>query len=134
MPDSSIRAVLRAPGSRASTRRRSRVPLPFVDPRIDPEPSADERVTLTGFLDWYRLTMVTKIDGLTDEQARTRFVGSDTSLLGLIRHLTEVERELVPAGACGARGRTAACITRMRIPTVTSIPARLDHRRGRRDL
>ena len=63
-----------------------------VDPRIDPEPSADERVTLTGFLDWYRATILMKIDGLTDEQARTRFVGSDTSLLGLVRHLTEVER------------------------------------------
>ena len=49
-------------------------------------------MTLTGFLDWYRLTMVMKISGLTDEQARTRFVGSDTNLLGLVRHLTEVER------------------------------------------
>jgi uncharacterized damage-inducible protein DinB len=66
--------------------------LPLVDPRIDPEPSADERVTLNGFLDYQRGTMITKIDGLTDEQARTRFVGSDTTLLGLVRHLTEVER------------------------------------------
>jgi uncharacterized damage-inducible protein DinB len=63
-----------------------------MQPRIDPEPSADERVTLTGFLDWYRATIVSKIDGLTDEQARTRYVPSDTSLLGLVRHLTEVER------------------------------------------
>jgi len=63
-----------------------------MQPRTDPEPSADERVTLTGFLDWYRATIILKIDGLTDEQARTRFVGSDTSLLGLVRHLTEVER------------------------------------------
>jgi uncharacterized damage-inducible protein DinB len=63
-----------------------------MQPRIDPEPSADERVTLTGFLDWYRATMVMKIDGVTDEQARTRYVPSDTSLLGLVRHLTEVER------------------------------------------
>jgi uncharacterized damage-inducible protein DinB len=63
-----------------------------MQPRIDPEPSADERVTLTGFLDWYRATILQKIDGLTDEQARTRYVPSDTSLLGLVRHLTEVER------------------------------------------
>jgi uncharacterized damage-inducible protein DinB len=63
-----------------------------MQPRIDPEPSADERVTLTGFLDWYRATMILKIDGVTDEQARTRYVPSDTSLLGLVRHLTEVER------------------------------------------
>lgn len=84
--------MLQAPGSRASTRRRARVPLPLVDPRIDPEPSADERVTLNGFLDYQRGTMITKIDGLTDEQARTRYVGSDTTLLGLVRHLAEVER------------------------------------------
>jgi uncharacterized damage-inducible protein DinB len=63
-----------------------------VEPRTEPEPSADERVTLVGFLDYYRATILTKIDGLTDEQARTRFVGSDTSLLGLVRHLSEVER------------------------------------------
>jgi uncharacterized damage-inducible protein DinB len=63
-----------------------------MQPRIDPEPSADERVTLTGFLDWYRATIAQKIDGVTDEQARTRYVPSDTSLLGLVRHLTEVER------------------------------------------
>jgi uncharacterized damage-inducible protein DinB len=63
-----------------------------VEPRTDPEPSADERVTLTGFLDYYRATILTKIDGLTDEQARTRFVGSDTTLLGIVRHLAEVER------------------------------------------
>ena len=86
------RSVAGAPTNRASTRGRTRVPLPIVDPRTDPEPGADERVTLNGFLDWYRATIVMKIDGLTDEQARTRFVGSDTSLLGLVRHLTEVER------------------------------------------
>ena len=44
---------------------------------MDPEPSADERVTLNGFLDWYRLTMVMKIDGsdqrpLTDNRWGTR--------------------------------------------------------------
>ena len=85
-------AVLQGPRVRASTCRLAVVPLRAVDPRVDPEPSADERVTLNGFLDYYRATILTKIDGLTDEQARTRFVGSDTTLLGLVRHLTEVER------------------------------------------
>src|SRR4051812_19123513 len=60
--------------------------------RAEPEPSADERITLTEFLDYYRSTMVVKLDGLTDEQARVRLVGTDTNLLGLVRHLTEVER------------------------------------------
>jgi uncharacterized damage-inducible protein DinB len=85
-------AVLQGPRFRASTGGPARVALPVLDPRIDPEPSADERVTLNGFLDYYRATILTKIDGLTDEQARTRFVDSDTTLLGLVRHLTEVER------------------------------------------
>jgi len=66
--------------------------LPTMDPRVDPEPSADERVTLNGFLDYYRATILSKIDGLTDDQARTRFVESDTSLIGIVRHLSEVER------------------------------------------
>jgi uncharacterized damage-inducible protein DinB len=63
-----------------------------MDPRVDPEPNAGERITLTEFLDWYRQTMAVKVDGLTDEQARAKLVGTDTNLLGLIRHLTEVER------------------------------------------
>jgi uncharacterized damage-inducible protein DinB len=84
--------VLQGTRVRASTCGLTVVPLRSVDPRIDPEPSADERVTLNGFLDYYRATILTKIDGLTDEQARTRFVGSDTTLLGLVRHLAEVER------------------------------------------
>jgi uncharacterized damage-inducible protein DinB len=63
-----------------------------MDPRVDPQPRADERIMLTEFLDWYRLTMAVKVDGLTDEQARAKLVGTDTNLLGLIRHLTDVER------------------------------------------
>jgi uncharacterized damage-inducible protein DinB len=63
-----------------------------MDPRVDPQPSADERITLTEFLDWYRQTMAVKVDGLTDDEARVKLVGSDTNLLGLIRHLTDVER------------------------------------------
>lgn len=63
-----------------------------MDPRVDPEPSAGERITLTEFLDWYRLTMVLKLQGLTDDEARAKLVGSDTTLLGLVRHLTDVER------------------------------------------
>jgi uncharacterized damage-inducible protein DinB len=63
-----------------------------MDPRVDPEPSAGERITLTEFLDWYRETMVLKLQGLTDEEARAKLVGSDTNLLGLVRHLTDVER------------------------------------------
>ena len=45
-------------------------------------------------LDWYRATLLSKAGGLTDDQAREAAVApSDLNLLGLIRHLTEVERE-----------------------------------------
>jgi uncharacterized damage-inducible protein DinB len=62
------------------------------DPRIDPAPAADERTMLTEFLDWYRLTFEVKCDGLTDAQARATIPPSDLSLMGIVRHLTEVER------------------------------------------
>ncbi len=61
--------------------------------RIDPETATDERTTLTQFVDYFRETVLLKVDGLTDEQARTAGVPpSDLNLLGLVRHLADVER------------------------------------------
>ncbi len=61
--------------------------------RIEPPHQADERTTLTAFLDWQRDTLMWKCEGLTDAQLRERAVPpSSLSLLGLVRHLTEVER------------------------------------------
>jgi uncharacterized damage-inducible protein DinB len=61
--------------------------------RIDPSVAADERTTLLAFLDWYRATLLLKADGLTDEQARTTSVAPSTlNLMGLVRHMAEVER------------------------------------------
>jgi uncharacterized damage-inducible protein DinB len=62
------------------------------DPRTDPQPDADERTTLTEFLDWYRLALVLKVSGVTEEQARARHVSSNTTIVGLVRHCAEVER------------------------------------------
>lgn len=54
---------------------------------------ADERTTLMAFLDWQRTTLQRKCDGLTPEQLRRRGVPPSTlSLLGLVRHMAEVER------------------------------------------
>ncbi len=54
---------------------------------------ADERTTLTGFLDFQRATLERKCDGLTDDQLRERAVPpSQLSLLGIVRHMAEVER------------------------------------------
>ncbi|MCU1429390.1 MAG: Mini-circle protein [Actinomycetia bacterium] len=60
--------------------------------RIEPQPSADERTTLVEFLDWYRATIETKLEGLDDEQARIPIPPSDMTLIGIVRHLAEVER------------------------------------------
>jgi hypothetical protein len=54
---------------------------------------ADERTTLTGFLDFQRATLAVKCEGLTDDQLRQQAVPpSRLSLLGLVRHMAEVER------------------------------------------
>ena len=61
--------------------------------RIDPGSTADERTTLRGFLDYHRQTLLWKCDGLSAEQLRLRSVPPSTmSLLGLVRHLADVER------------------------------------------
>jgi uncharacterized damage-inducible protein DinB len=63
------------------------------DQRIEPPRIADERTTLTGFLQYQRETLAMKCAGLTGEQLRERAVPpSDLSLLGLVRHMAEVER------------------------------------------
>ncbi|GAA0961000.1 DinB family protein [Actinocorallia libanotica] len=55
--------------------------------------AADERSTLVGFLEFQRDTLALKCAGLTDEQLRRKEIPpSDLSLLGLVRHLAEVER------------------------------------------
>ena len=48
---------------------------------------------LQAFLDWHRATLLHKCAGLTGEQLAERAVPpSDLSLLGLVRHMTRVER------------------------------------------
>jgi uncharacterized damage-inducible protein DinB len=60
--------------------------------RPEPPLTADERATLVGFLDYHRATLEWKCDGLTPEQLAARAVPPSTmSLLGLVRHLAEVE-------------------------------------------
>jgi uncharacterized damage-inducible protein DinB len=65
----------------------------MADPRVDPPLEADERTTLTAFLDFNRDTLARKCEGLTDDQLRERAVPpSDLSLLGIVRHMADVER------------------------------------------
>ena len=61
--------------------------------RVDPPYLADERTLLEAWLDFHRATLLWKCSGLDAAQLRRRSVApSSMSLLGLIRHLTEVER------------------------------------------
>jgi uncharacterized damage-inducible protein DinB len=64
-----------------------------VAPRADPPWTAAERIALQGWLDYHRATLLTKCTGLDGEQLATRAVEpSSLSLLGLVRHMTDVER------------------------------------------
>ena len=55
--------------------------------------TADERTTLLTFLAWQRATLGRKCEGLTREQLRARSAPPSTlSLIGLVRHLADVER------------------------------------------
>jgi Protein of unknown function (DUF664) len=59
----------------------------------EPPRGADERALLDGWLDHYRLAVVRKCSGLSDEQLAARSCPPSTmSLAGLVRHLTEMER------------------------------------------
>lgn len=58
----------------------------------DPPTSADERTTLLAVLDWHRVALLRKVDGLDREALTRRLVPSETTLLGLVKHLAYVER------------------------------------------
>ncbi|WP_329062603.1 DinB family protein [Amycolatopsis sp. NBC_01480] len=61
--------------------------------RIGPPTTAGEREMLRAFLDYHRATLAMKCDGLSDEDLRRQSMPPSTlSLLGLVRHLAEVER------------------------------------------
>jgi uncharacterized damage-inducible protein DinB len=61
--------------------------------RIDPPLVADERTMLETWLDYHRATLLMKCAGLSDAQLKLRSAEPSTlSLLGLLRHMTEVER------------------------------------------
>jgi hypothetical protein len=59
-------------------------------------PTGDERAVLDAFLDFHRGVVTTKAAGLDEDAARRRLVPSQTTLAGLIKHLTVVEREWFP--------------------------------------
>jgi hypothetical protein len=62
-------------------------------PRRDEPFVGGERAILEGFLEWHRASLLARCSGLTGQQLAERAVPpSNLSLLGLVRHLTDVER------------------------------------------
>jgi uncharacterized damage-inducible protein DinB len=58
----------------------------------DTSTTAGEREQIESFVHDARMEVVGLLDGVTDEQARRRLVPSRTTLLGLVKHATFVER------------------------------------------
>ena len=85
------------------------------DPPLAPDElvsTGGEREVLEAFLDLYRAVVTRKLAGLSDAQIRQRHVSSQTTLGGLISHLTAVDTaETLLAGyerACAASRRAAS--------------------------
>ncbi|MBN6038242.1 DinB family protein [Amycolatopsis sp. 195334CR] len=57
-----------------------------------PRTGPGEKEVLAGFLDYLRASVAAKAEGVPEPQVRTRGVPSGTNLLGLVKHLTHVER------------------------------------------
>jgi hypothetical protein len=55
-------------------------------------PLDDERTQLEAFIEEYRVGIEKTLDGLTEEQARRSLVPSATTLLGLVKHVTWMQR------------------------------------------
>ncbi|GAA4537032.1 DinB family protein [Amycolatopsis samaneae] len=71
-----------------STTRRKRRDTP------PPRTASSETAVLRGFLDYLRTSIAAKVEDAPEPQVRTAAVPSGTNLLGLLNHLTHVERAL----------------------------------------
>lgn len=74
---------------------------------------------ILGFLDYYRETIVRKIEGLTEEQARWKPAPTANSLLNIVYHLAGVERGWFQSAIAGLG------ITRDRDTEFTDLPAEI---------
>ena len=86
----------------------------WVDPGADPRDTgtelADERATLNEYLRAYRLTLEMKCADLDAEQLARRSVPPSTmSLLGLVRHMADVERNWFRRVLAGQDAPTLYC-------------------------
>nr|WP_091463329.1 DinB family protein [Micromonospora inyonensis] len=71
---------------------------PSIDPTLAPviARTGDERAVLAAFLDLHRGVVLKKLRGLTTADATRRLVPSDTTVAGVVKHLTMVEANWFP--------------------------------------
>ena len=100
---------------------------------VDPGSTHELRAAFTGFVDEHRAALYDSLDGLTEDEARRSLVPSRTTLLGLLKHVTFVERVWYDEAITGRTRREigiAATPDRSfvlsRTDTITSV--RADHR------
>ncbi|HET9061163.1 MAG TPA: DUF664 domain-containing protein [Acidimicrobiales bacterium] len=67
-----------------------------------PSGRSDEKELLLEWLGYLRAAVVRKLQGLDDVQARWQPEGRLISLIGVVNHLTCVERRWIDGGFCGA--------------------------------
>ncbi|MGU3497255.1 DinB family protein [Mycobacterium sp. C31M] len=100
-----------------------------------PRTGGSEVETLRGFLDYLRNSIAAKVDGAPETQVRTALVPSGTNLLGLLNHVTVVERWIFlgaqitdwPATFRAADGDSVADIVTRYRETVARANEVLDH-------
>lgn len=63
-----------------------------METRTQPPSRGTEKETLFGFLQFLRETILLKCSGLNEEQLRSMPTVSDINLMGMLKHLTIVER------------------------------------------
>jgi hypothetical protein len=73
--------------------------IPFPEPT---QPAADRTEVLVRYLDYFRAVLLSKVDGLTDEQLRSSILPSGWTPLELVKHLTYVEMRWLEWGFEGA--------------------------------
>ena len=57
-----------------------------------PRPATGEKAMLVEFLDYLRRAMISNLEGAPEPQVRTAGVPSGTSVLGLVKHVSYVEK------------------------------------------
>ncbi|WP_374700674.1 DUF664 domain-containing protein [Rhodococcus sp. BS-15] len=91
----------------------------------------DDRTQLEAFIEDYRIAIEATLDGLTEEQARERLVPSATTLLGLLKHVTWMQRVWFEECIGGGPGLRSAWFAVLKSPSssTTTTPSQVSSRR-----